>query len=133
MAYDSRDRLLLDGGGAMTVRGSNLWTVPILGSFLRIIGRAWSLENFGSITRISGDFKLEKDRLVFRDLRSDGGLVSLNASGNYRWQDDSFDVRVRAELLRSALPFDAMTHLLTPVSWILERRLQGNFNTYQWE
>lgn len=133
MAYDSRDRLLLDGGGSMTVRGSNLWTVPILGSFLRIIGRAWSLENFGSITRISGDFKLEKDRLVFRDLRSDGGLVSLNASGNYRWQDDSFDVRVRAELLRSALPFDAMTHLLTPVSWILERRLQGNFNTYQWE
>lgn len=133
LSYNRRGHLLLNGGGGMTVRGSNLWTVPILGSFLRIIGRVWSLDSFGSITRISGDFKLENDHLSFRDLRSDGGLVSLNASGIYRWQNDSFDVRVRAELLRSTLPFDAMSRLLTPVSWILERRLQGNFNTYQWE
>lgn len=133
MSYGATGALLLNGGGSMTVEGTNLWTVPILGSFLRIIGQAWSLESFGSITRIAGDFKLERDRLMFDGLRSNGGLVSLNAFGRYRWQDNSFDVRVRAELLRNTLPFDAMSRLLSPVSWILERRLQGNFSTYKWE
>lgn len=133
MSYGAAGALHLNGGGSMTVEGNNLWTVPILGSFLRIIGQAWSLESFGSITKISGDFKLKQDRLEFDGLRSNGGLVSLNAFGLYHWQDNSFDVRVRAELLRNTLPFDAMSRLLSPVSWILERRLQGNFSTYKWE
>ena len=133
MSYKAGSRLQLDGNGQMTISGSNLWTVPLLGSFLRIIGQVWSLESFGSITKINGDFQLAGEKLEFEDLRSNGGLVSLNARGNYRWADNSFDVRVRAELLRNTLPFDAMSHLLTPVSWIMERRLKGNFNTYKWE
>lgn len=133
MSYNARNELLLNGKGDMMISGNNLWTVPILGSFLRIIGQAWSLESFGSITKIAGDFKMKDERLIFEHLRSNGGLVSLNASGFYRWQDNSFDVRVRAELLRNTLPFDAMARLLSPVSWIMERRLQGNFNTYNWE
>ena len=133
MSYKAGNRLQLDGSGQMTISGSNLWTVPLLGSFLHIIGQVWSLESFGSITKINGDFQLAGEKLEFEDLRSNGGLVSLNARGNYRWADNSFDIRVRAELLRNTLPFDAMSHLLTPVSWIMERRLKGNFNTYKWE
>lgn len=105
----------------------------MLGSFLRIIGQAWSLDSFGSITKVSCDYKLIGDRLVFDQLKSDGGFVSLDASGYYRWADNHFDIRVRAELLKSALPFDVMSRLLTPVSWILDKRLKGDFNTFNWE
>lgn len=133
MSYDRSDELLLHGDGRLELTGNNLWTVPLLGSFLRIIGQAWSLESFGSITKVSCDYRLIGDRLVFRRLKSDGGFVSLDAAGYYRWSDNRFDIRVRAELLKSALPFDVMSRLLTPVSWILDKRLKGDFNTFNWE
>ncbi len=133
MSYNDKEELLLHGGGDLDIHGANLWTVPILGSFLRIIGKAWSLDSFGAITRIAGDFKMNGEALEFKHLRSNGGFVSLDASGAYKWLDNSFDVRVRAELLRNALPFAVMSRLLTPVSWIMEKRLKGNFNTYNWE
>lgn len=133
LSYSEKDELLLNGDGGFTLTGTNLWTVPIFGSLLRVIGKVWSLESFGAITKADGKFTLDGDRLILRKFRSDGGFVSLNANGFYRWQDNFFDINVRAELLRNALPFDAMSHLLTPVSWILEQKLKGNFNTYQWE
>ncbi len=133
MSYSGKEELLLNGDGRLELSGDNLWTVPLLGSFLRIIGQAWSLDSFGSITKVSCDYKLIGDRLVFDQLKSDGGFVSLDASGYYRWADNHFDIRVRAELLKSALPFDVMSRLLTPVSWILDKRLKGDFNTFNWE
>lgn len=133
MSYNHREELLLNGDGRLELAGDNLWTVPLLGSFLRIIGQAWSLDSFGSITKVSCDYKLTGDRLEFDRLKSDGGFVSLDAFGYYRWSDNHFDIRVRAELLKSALPFDVMSRLLTPVSWILDKRLKGDFNTFNWE
>lgn len=133
MSYNEKEELLLNGDGRLELAGDNLWTVPLLGSFLRIIGQAWSLDSFGSITKVSCNYKLVGDRLVFDRLRSDGGFVSLDAFGYYRWSDNYFDIRVRAELLKSALPFDVMSRLLTPVSWILDKRLKGDFNTFNWE
>lgn len=133
VSYNQKDELLLNGSGGFTLTGSNLWTVPIFGSLLRLIGKVWSLESFGSITKVDGSFALAGDRMVLKKFRSNGGFVALNANGFYRWQNDYFDVNVRAELLRNALPFDAMSHILSPVSWIMEQKLKGNFNTYQWE
>ena len=133
MSYNEKEELLLNGDGRLELAGDNLWTVPLLGSFLRIIGQAWSLDSFGSITKVSCDYKLIGDRLVFDRLKSDGGFVSLDAFGYYRWTDNHFDIKVRAELLKNALPFDVMSRLLTPVSWILDKRLKGDFNTFNWE
>lgn len=133
MSYNEKDELLLNGAGRLEITGDNLWTVPLLGSFLRIIGQAWSLDSFGSITKVACAYKLVGDRLVFDRLKSDGGFVSLDASGYYRWEDNRFDIRVRAELLKNTLPFDVMSRLLTPVSWILDKRLKGDFNTFNWE
>ena len=133
ISYSQKDELLLNGSGGFSLTGTNLWTIPILGSLLRLIGQAWSLESFGTITKVDGSFVLADDKLVLKKIRSNGGFVALNANGFYRWQDNFFDVNVRAELLRNALPFDAMSHILSPVSWILEQKLKGNFNTYQWE
>ena len=133
ISYNKKDELLLNGSGGFSLTGTNLWTIPILGSLLRLIGKAWSLESFGTITKVDGSFALADDKLILKKIRSDGGFVALNANGFYRWQDNFFDVNVRAELLRNALPFDAMSHILSPVSWILEQKLKGNFNTYQWE
>ena len=133
ISYNKKDELLLNGNGGFSLTGTNLWTIPILGSLLRLIGKAWSLNSFGTITKVDGSFTLADDKLVLKKIRSNGGFVALNANGFYRWQDNFFDVNVRAELLRNALPFDAMSHILSPVSWILEQKLKGNFNTYQWE
>ena len=131
--YNAEDLLQMDGAGDLQIKGSDLWSVPVLGELLKILGKAWNTNNLGSITEVNGEFKLRGDELATTSLKSDGSVVALNANGVYHWNTNEFDFRVRAELLKGTLPFETLSTVLTPISWILERRIQGKLDSYKWQ
>ncbi len=133
LAYDAEGHLLLDGKGKLNVSGADLWSIPLFGEFLKFLGKAWSLQSLGSITTIDSEFVLDKDRFQTESIKSDGGFVALSGDGRYLWDSDEFDFRFRAELLKGALPFETLSRLLAPVSWILEKRLRGKGSSYKWD
>ena len=130
--YD-KDVLLMDGEGRLGIAGADLWSIPLFGDFLKFLGRAWSLDSLGSITTVDCDYKLVKDHFETDSIKSDGGFVALRGGGKYYWNSNEFDFKFRAELLKGALPFETMSRLLSPVSWILEKRLHGRDLDYKWE
>lgn len=131
--YDNKDVLLMDGEGRLGIAGADLWSIPLFGEFLKFLGRAWSLESLGSITTIDCEYKLVNDHFETDSIKSDGGFVALRGGGKYYWNTNDFDFKFRAELLKGALPFETLSRLLTPVSWILEKRLHGHDLDYKWE
>jgi hypothetical protein len=128
-----RRRPLMDGAGRLAIAGADLWSIPMFGEFLKFLGRAWSLDSLGSITSVDCDFKLKGDHFETDSIKSDGGVVALKGGGSYYWNSNDFDFKFRAELLKGALPFETLSRLLTPVSWMLERRLHGKDLDYKWE
>ena len=131
--YNAAGLLQMNGGADLQVKGRDLWSVPVLGDLLKILGKAWNTGNFGSITEVDGTFRLQGDELFTDTLKSDGGIVALNADGSYYWNTNEFDFRVRAELLKGTLPFGTLSTVLSPISWILERRIHGKLGSYHWQ
>ncbi len=126
-------KLELSGQGEMRITGDDLWSIPLFGEALKYLGSVWAMDNFGSITDIHCLFSLEKDKLVTRQLSSNGGIIALTAEGEYNFQINEFDLRFRAEPLKSMLPFETFPRLFYPLSRFFERRLTGKFSDYRWE
>ncbi len=133
LSYGKDGQLLMDGKGRINVAGADLWSIPLFGDFLTFLGKAWSLKSLGSITTVDCDFNLVGNKLTTESFKSDGGVVALSANGDYLWNTNEFDFKFRAALLKGALPFETMSALLSPVSWMLERRLHGKDKTFCWE
>ncbi len=126
-------KLELSGQGEMRITGDDLWSIPLFGEALKYLGSVWAMDNFGSITDIHCLFSLEKDKLVTRQLYSNGEIIALSAEGEYNFQINEFDLRFRAEPLKSMLPFETFPRLFYPLSRFFERRLTGKFSDYRWE
>ena len=131
--YNAASQLQMNGTAELQVKGDDLWSVPFLGDLLKILGKAWNTSSFGSITEVNGSFRMQGDELSTDSLKSDGGVVALNADGWYHWNTNEFDFRVRAELLKGTLPFGTLSTVLIPISWILERRIHGRLGDYRWQ
>jgi len=131
--YDAEGRLLMDGKGKLNISGADLWSIPLFGEFLKFLGKAWSLQSLGSITTIDSEYVFDKDHFKTDSIKSDGGFVALSGDGSYYWNTNEFDFKFRAELLKGALPFETLSRLLSPVSWILEKRLHGKDRNYKWD
>ena len=133
--YNAFNQLQMNGAADLQVKGDDLWSVPVLGDLLKILGKAWNTSSLGSITELDGSFRLREGELFTDSLKSDGGVVALNANGSYYWNTNEFDFRVRAELLKGTLPFGTLSTVLSPISWILERRIHGRLGagTYSWQ
>lgn len=133
VSFNQKQMLEMQGNGSFDIRGADLWSIPMFGWFFKYLGHAWSMEDFGCISNINCTFQLKEDQMILNKLKSDGGIVALSARGNYNFQRNEFDLRFRAELLRSILPFETIPTLLYPFSRALERRLIGKFSDYRWE
>ncbi len=131
--YDGADQLLLRGNGKLSVEDTDLWSIPLFGEFLTLIGRSWSLNNFGKITRLDCNYTLDNDCLKTDSVVTNGSVVAVKGDGKYYWNQDEFEFRFRAELLKDALPFNAASHILYPVSWLSEAKVRGKKDKSRWE
>lgn len=120
--------LKMNGTGKLDLNGDELWDIPVLSSFLKYIGSAWPIigESTG-ITRLTCDITFSDEKAEISSVKSNGKLLSLDANGNFLWNTGDYDLTFRAELLKNALPFEAMSKILTPVSWILRKSYKGKY------
>ncbi len=131
--YGKNDLLHMDGSGTVNINGQDLWSVPFLGDLLNILGKAWNTKTLGNITEVNCAFHLNNETLTTTQFKTDGSVVALTAAGFYLWNTNEFDFRIRAELLKGTLPFETMSKVLSPISWILERRIKGKLDSYNWQ
>ncbi len=132
-SYNAKDELQLFGTGGVDITGDNLWCIPYMGGFLKTVADAWPMIDTGSISKINCTFTLDRDTVHITKLKSDGGIISLSASGQYQWNSREVNMTLRGELLKNALPFGALARILTPVSWITSRAIKGRYDNAKWE
>ncbi len=125
VSFDEKDNLLLSGKGNAVITGEDMWHIPVLGELLKSLGRAWHTTALGTITRFDMDFSLDKTTFRINNGSSNGSVVAIRTDGEYNWLSEEYDFRILSELLKGTLPFAAMSKVLTPVSWILQKRIRG--------
>ncbi|MBR2364609.1 MAG: hypothetical protein IKA79_05355 [Lentisphaeria bacterium] len=133
VSFDEKDRLLLTGKGTADISGEDLWHIPVFGELLKILGNAWHTQALGTITKFNMAFSLDKTTFRVDQGSSDGSVVAISTDGSYDWSTEEFDFYIRSELLKGTLPFAAMSKVLTPVSWILQKRIRGKGDNVIWE
>ena len=130
--YKKDDTLLIYGKGNLRLFGKELWNIPILNDFLKYITGAWSiLGNEPGITEISSDIQFNGEKAVIGNVRADGSIVSIDANGDFSWNTGLYDITVQAVLLKSALPFNAASTVLKPLSWMLKKNFKGKYSPSQ--
>lgn len=132
LAFDKNDQLLLYGKGEASIKGEDMWHIPVLGELLKTLGKAWQTKALGTITQFDMQFSLDKTLFRIEQGSSNGSVVALRTDGYYDWLTEEFDFHIQSELLKGTLPFAAMSKVLTPVSWILRRRFHGKGSQINW-
>ena len=128
--YKNDDTLLINGKGELLLSGKELWNIPILNDFLKYITSAWSiLSNEPGVTEISSDILFKGEKAVISNVRADGSILSIDADGEFSWNTGLYDVTVQAVLLKSALPFNAASTVLKPISWMLKKNFKGKYTS----
>lgn len=133
VSFDDKDNLLLSGKGNAVITGEDMWHIPVLGELLKSLGKAWHTTALGTITRFDMDFSLDKTTFRIDNGSSNGSVVAIRTDGEYNWQSEEFDFRILSELLKGTLPFAAMSKVLSPVSWILQKRIRGKGDAFTLE
>lgn len=130
--YKSDNTLLINGKGELRLFGKELWNIPILNDFLKYITGAWSiLGDEPGITEISSDILFKGEKAVISDVRANGSIVSIDADGEFSWNTGMYDITVQGILLKSALPFNAASTVLKPISWMLKKNFKGKYTLSQ--
>ena len=132
VALDKEENLLLFGKGSADIAGEDMWHIPVLGELLKILGKAWHTQALGTITKFDMAFSLEGTTFRIDRGSSNGSVVAIRTDGSYDWVTRDVDFRIRSELLKGTLPFAAMSKVLSPVSWILQRRIRGKGDELKW-
>ena len=130
LAKDQADRF---GNARVVITGEDMWHIPVLGELLKSLGKAWHTTALGTITRFDMDFSLDKTTFRIDNGSSNGSVVAIRTDGEYNWQNEEFDFRILSELLKGTLPFAAMSKVLSPVSWILQKRIRGKGDVFTLE
>lgn len=132
LGYDKEKRLLMNGGGEIILTNADLWSVPLFGTLINLMGNAWGISNFGNISELKAEFTLDGDHLQTTSAKTNGNIVALKSNGSYYWDKNLYDFTVRAELLSHILPFRIITLLFAPVTWIFEARIHGQGDKFSW-
>jgi hypothetical protein len=133
LAYDERNRLMMNGDGQMSVDNADIWSAPLFGGFIKLIGKVWSVGDLGTVTQMKCDFELEDDHFQTDSLQSDGGIIALKGQGEYFWHENNFEFFFQAEVLRNVLPFKMASYLFSPVTWLLTAKVYNKDGKVEWE
>ncbi|MBP5182847.1 MAG: hypothetical protein J6331_07470, partial [Lentisphaeria bacterium] len=133
VALDEKENLLLFGKGSAAISGEDMWHIPVLGELLKILGKAWHTQALGTITKFDMAFSLDGTSFRIDRGSSNGSVVAMRTEGSYDWATKAVDFRIRSELLKGTLPFAAMSRVLSPVSWILQKRIHGKGDELKWD
>lgn len=119
------------GTGSCEIRGSRLFSLPLLGGLSRIFSRIAPGFGYLSQSELTADCRIQDSRIHSRDLRLTGPLLSMRARGSLGF-DLSLDYILEAQLLRRG-PIAGTVRILTlPLTRLLEIELGGTVLEPRW-
>lgn len=132
--YDKEDNIFMNGKGKLWIREADLWDIPIINEFGELTEK-WIGKDWGNISKLDADLDFKKDHVYSGNILTDGTAISLRANGSYFWNTHDFEYIIHADVLKSALPFNIVSKLLNPLSWLLETRVyrKGKDGKITWE
>lgn len=132
--YDDKDNIFMDGKGKLWIRDADLWDIPIINEFGELTAK-WMGKDWGNITKLDADLDFIKDHVYSDNIITDGTAISLRAKGSYYWNTHDFDYLIHADVLKSALPFNIVSNLFNPLSWLMETKVsrKGKDGKINWE
>jgi len=133
LCFTPKDDILLNGQGNIFVKDALIWEIPYLKSLAQLLKRTNIDNDWGEISSAECPYALEGDHFSTDSFRTDGKVIALSGTGRYYWITKETDIRMRAKLLKNLLPFEIISKLFDPVSWLLEARLHGKAGKLKWE
>ena len=127
--YKEDKPVLFYGKGQLQLNGANLWTIPVLDGVMKTINSMWGAVQKGAgISSVSCDILFKGEKAVIENFKTDGNIVSLTADGDIHLTTGDYKINMKAKYLKSVLPFDLFSWVLTPVSQITGKEYKGKFN-----
>ena len=119
------DALQLTGTGRLWVEDADLWGFPILSKLGELIG----FVSLGRMSRLDADLTFAGDHVLVPEFHTDGTILALRGSGDYAWDPQKLNFKLRGEALKTTqvIPF-----LLKPLFWMFEAELTGSLNDPHW-
>ena len=117
--------LQINGTGRIWLTHGDLWGLPVLGKLSDLIG----LGGIGKISRLDAELTFAGDHVVVPDFHTDGTLLALKGAGDYRWDTQKLEFKVRGEALKTTR---VLPMLLKPLFWFFEADLTGTVSEPRW-
>ncbi len=130
--------LNLEGSGHLELKEGNLWRIPVFYQLGRLVSLPsiafWrkddNVQSLGTISELSADFDFQGDRVVFRQMTTNGTIISLEGTGEYSWQDNHIQFLVRGDAMKH---IGLLNFLLKPLTWSFDAELSGIPPDVKWK
>lgn len=124
-------RETIAGEGRIRIRDGHIFRIPLLGGLSQLLQRIYPGLGYFTQSDVRADFVIGDQRIETDDIRVEGHFISLKGWGHYHL-DDKLDFRVQVQPLRRGRIVDAVRIVTTPVSKLLQLRLQGTLSEPDW-
>ncbi len=124
-------RTTIAGEGRLRIREGHIFRIPLLGGMSQLLQRIYPGLGYFTQSDVRADFVIADQKIESDDIRVEGHIISLKGWGHYHL-DDKLDFRVQVQPLRRGRIVDAVRIVTTPVSKLLQLRLQGTLAVPDW-
>lgn len=130
--------LHLEGTGHLELKEGNLWKIPVfygLGKLLSFPSLLFwkkkdNANSLGLISELHADFDFQGDRVVFREMTTNGTIISLKGNGEYSWNDNHIHFLISGDALKD---INILNIMLKPLTWSFDAELTGNVPDMKWK
>ncbi len=128
--YDSAS---IVGVGKISIEHSDIFKIPLFSGFFQYIGNIIpGIQSLFQESSLEAKFNVADNKFLFRELRVNGDLFSLRASGDVSF-NGKLNFHVQLTLLKKeTLVGTIVQFVLTPISKALELKLEGSIDEPLW-
>jgi len=119
------------GEGSIEIARGELFRIPLFGGLSRYLSKLYPGLGYASQTDLRADFTIRDGRARSENVFIEGSLLSLAASGEYRF-DGSLRGVVRTRLLNTGAVAHLVQVLTFPLSKLFEFELSGTLRDPHW-
>ena len=125
------DLRLVTGSGELRVDKGEVMRLPLFGGLSRLLSVLYPGLGFAAQNNLHAQFEVSNGRVVTKDARLEGTVISMKAKGYYAF-DGKVRFQVEVQLLRKG-PLASVLRLVTlPVTKLLIFQLSGTVHDPQW-
>ena len=121
----------LSGSGEVHIEDGEIMRLPVFGGLSRLLSVIYPGLGFASQNDLHADFHLRDGRIVTKNARLEGTVISMKLGGYYAY-DGKVRFNVEVQLLRKGPLARVLRFITMPVTKLLIFQLSGTLNEPQW-